>query len=126
MTIIFQILAIVAVVLVAIVMLRGGGARNQAIQRIFMLLFIVAAGSSIFVPQVWTFAAQLLGVGRGTDLLLYITVLAFLGVSATTYRRFRRLENDLTAMARQVALARVEGSAGQSPTEEPPAPNVDR
>ena len=114
MTIIFQILAIIAVIVVAIVMLRGGGARTQAIQRIFMLLFIVAAGSSIFVPQVWTFAAGLLGVGRGTDLLLYITVLAFLGVAATTYRRFRRLENDLTAMARQVALARADNEQDSS------------
>ena len=126
MTIIFQILAIIAVIVVAIVMLRGGGARNQAIQRIFMLLFIVAAGSSIFVPQVWTFAARLLGVGRGTDLLLYITVLAFLGVAATTYRRFRRLENDLTAMARQVALARADNQQNSSEVPGPPAADGDK
>lgn len=104
MTIVFQILAIVAIVVAALFMLRGGGARHQAIQRIFLLLFIVAAGSSVFVPQVWTFAAQLLGVGRGADLLLYITVLAFLGFVATTYRRFRRLEHDITELARKVAL----------------------
>lgn len=105
MTIVFQILAIVTIVIAALFMLRGGGARHQAIQRIFLLLFIVAAGSSVFVPQVWTFAAQLLGVGRGADLLLYITVLAFLGFVATTYRRFRRLEHDITELARKVALA---------------------
>lgn len=104
MTIVFQILALVAIVVAALFMLRGGGARHQAIQRIFLLLFIVAAGSSVFVPQVWTFAAQLLGVGRGADLLLYITVLAFLGFVATTYRRFRRLEHDITELARKVAL----------------------
>lgn len=105
MTIIFQILAVVAIVAAALFMLRGGGARHQAMQRIFLLLFIVAAGSSVFVPQVWTFAARLLGVGRGADLLLYITVLAFLGFVATTYRRFRRIERDMTELARQVALA---------------------
>lgn len=104
MTIIFQILAVIAIIVAAIFMLRGGGARHQAIQRIFLLLFIVAAGSSVFVPQVWTFAAGLLGVGRGADLLLYITVLAFLGFVATTYRRFRRLESDITELSRKVAL----------------------
>ncbi|QYH35610.1 DUF2304 domain-containing protein [Salinibacterium sp. M195] len=106
MTIIFQILALIAVVLVALLTLRGGGARRQAVQRIFMLIFILAAGSSIIAPQVWTFAARLLGVGRGTDLLLYITVLAFLAFVGATYRRFRRLEDDLTEMARQLALTR--------------------
>jgi hypothetical protein len=105
MTIIFQVLAIVAIALAAIFMLRGGGARHQALQRVFLLLFIVAAGSSVLVPQVWTFAAQLLGVGRGADLLLYITVLAFLGFVATTYRRFRRIEHDMTELARKVALS---------------------
>lgn len=105
MTIIFQILAVVVILIAAVFMLRGGGARHQALQRIFLLLFIVAAGSSVFVPQVWTFAARLLGVGRGADLLLYITVLAFLGFVATTYRRFRRIEREMTELARQVALS---------------------
>ena len=104
MMIIFQVVAVVAIVIAAFFMLRGGGARHQAIQRIFLLMFIVAAGSSVFFPQVWTFAARLLGVGRGADLLLYITVLAFLGFVATTYRRFRRIEKDMTELSRKVAL----------------------
>lgn len=105
MTLVFQILAIVVIAVVAIVMLRRGGARHQALRRVFLLLFIVAAGSSVLFPQVWTWAANLLGVGRGTDLLLYITVLTFLGFVATTYRRFRAVESELTQLARQVALA---------------------
>ena len=112
MTIIFQILALAAVVLVALLTLRGGGARRQAIQRLFMLFFILAAGSSIIAPQVWTFAARLLGVGRGADLLLYITVLAFLAFVGGTYRRFRRLENDMAEMARQLALTREQAQQG--------------
>ena len=89
-------------------MFRGGGARHQAMQRIMLLLFMVAAASSVFFPQIWTYAARLVGVGRGADLLLYITVLAFLGFIATTYRRFRRTENDITELARKVALLSVE------------------
>jgi small membrane protein len=104
MTIVFQVLAIAAIIVAALFMLRGGGARHQAIRRVFLLLFIVAAGSSVFFPQVWTFAASLLGVGRGADLLLYITVLTFLGFIATTYRKFRAIEKDVTELARQLAL----------------------
>lgn len=120
MTIVFQILAIGAIAVAAIFMLRGGGARHQALQRIFLLLFIVAAGSSVFVPQIWTFAANLLGVGRGADLLLYITVLAFLGFVATTYRRFRRIEQEMTEIARKVALlsAIPPGQVDTTPTDD--------
>ncbi len=105
MTIVFQILAVLVIAIATLFMFRGGGARHQAIRRILLLLFVVAAGSSVFFPQAWTFVAGLLGVGRGADLLLYITVLAFLGFAATTYRRFRSVERDLTELARQLALA---------------------
>jgi len=104
MTIIFQILAVITIAVAAFFMLRGGGARHQAIRRILMLLFIVAAASSVFFPQIWTWAANLVGVGRGADLLLYFLVLTFLGFVATTYRRFRNLEQDVTELSRQVAL----------------------
>jgi len=104
MMIVFQILAAIAIVIAAIFMLRGGGARHQAIRRILMLLFIVAASASVFFPLVWTALANLVGIGRGADLLLYLTVLFFLGFLATTYRRFRHLETDVTELARQLAL----------------------
>jgi hypothetical protein len=104
MTIVFQILAIVVIVAAAFFMLRGGGDRHQAIRRILMLLFIVAAASSVLVPQLWTLAAHAVGVGRGADLLLYLTVLIFIGFVATTYRRFRQLEREVTQLARKLAL----------------------
>ncbi|WP_010203462.1 DUF2304 domain-containing protein [Salinibacterium sp. PAMC 21357] len=104
MMIIFQISAAVVILIAGYFMLRGGGARHQAMQRILMLLFMVAAVSSVFLPGLWTYAANLVGVGRGADLLLYITVLVFLGFVATSYRRFRRTEKDITELARKVAL----------------------
>ena len=105
--VVFQILAVITIGLAAFFMLRGGGARHQAIRRILMLLFIVAAASSVFFPQIWTLAARLVGVGRGADLLLYFLVLTFLGFVATTYRRFRNIENSVTELSRQLALVQV-------------------
>src|SRR5690554_612198 len=104
MLIVFQILAVIAIAVAAFFMLRGGGARHQAIRRIFMLAFIVAAASSVFFPQIWTWVASFFGVARGADLLLYFLVLTFLGFVASTYRRFRTLEQDVTELARQLAL----------------------
>jgi hypothetical protein len=104
MTIIFQIVALVAISVAGFFMFRGGGARHQAIRRIVMLLFILAAASSVFFPQIWTVAAQFFGIGRGTDLLLYLLVLIFVGYVSTTYRRFRQLEAQQTQLARKLAL----------------------
>lgn len=112
MTIIFQVLAVLAIATAAFFMLRGGGARHQAIRRILMLIFIVGAASSVFFPQIWTYAAKLVGVGRGADLLLYFMVLTFIGFVATTYRRFRQIESDVTELSRQLALlSPIESSA---------------
>jgi small membrane protein len=106
MTIIFQIVAVVVIAFAAFFLLRGGGARHQAIRRVIMLIFIIAASSSVFFPGAWTWVANLVGIGRGADLLLYLVVLIFVGFVATTYRRFRQLDSDVTRLARELALAR--------------------
>lgn len=114
MLIFFQILAVVAIVVASFFMVRGGGARHQAIRRISLMIFMLAAASSVFFPQVWTWAANLLGVARGADLLLYLLVLTFLGYVATTYRRFRELEHDVTELARKLALLEAKQDADNS------------
>jgi hypothetical protein len=104
MTIVFQICAVIAIVFAGVFLFRGGGARNQALRRVLMFLFILAAASSVFFPQAWTWVANLFGIGRGADLLLYLLVLIFIGFVANTYRRFRQLETSLTTVARELAL----------------------
>ncbi|WP_309620166.1 DUF2304 domain-containing protein [Salinibacterium sp.] len=104
MTVVFQFAIVVVIVLLALLVFRGQGERHLALRRIFLLLFIAAAASSVFFPQIWTFAANVLGIGRGTDLIVYLLVLFFLGFVATTYRRFRQMEINMTEIARKVAL----------------------
>jgi small membrane protein len=104
MIIVFQILAVVLVAIAAFLIFRSGGARQQAVRRIFLLLFIAGVALSVFFPQVLTWVANLLGIGRGTDLIVYLVTIAFIGFVATTYRRFRHMEKDQTALARQLAL----------------------
>lgn len=111
MIIVFQIIVAVVVLGAVAFTLRGGGARHQAIRRIIFLLFILLVASSVFVPEVWTSLANLVGIGRGADLITYLLVLAFIGFVATTHRRFRALENDVTELARRHALDRAERPA---------------
>lgn len=118
MQIIFQVITVLIVAAAAFFSFRGGGARHQAIRRIALLLFIVAIASSVFFPGIWTWLANIVGIGRGADLLLYLMVLVFLAFVASTYRRFRTLQNEITLLARELALSRADSSNLPNASEE--------
>jgi hypothetical protein len=103
-----QVLLILAVGLVALFLLRASaGVAHLAIRRVLLLIFALVAMVSILAPTWVTKVAHLVGVGRGTDLLLYGLIVAFLGYTATSYRRFRLIERRLTELTRQIALDEV-------------------
>lgn len=105
MIFIVQIVLVLAVVLVAFALMRGGSnARHLAIRRILLLVFAAAAVFSIFFPEVLSAAASFLGIGRGTDLVLYATIICFFVYMATTYQRFRTMEISITKLSRRLAL----------------------
>lgn len=105
MLLIVQIVLVLAVILVSLVLMRGGAnARHLAVRRIMLMIFALAAALSIFFPGVLTQVAVFLGVGRGTDLVLYATIVCFFVFMATTYQRFRTMETSVTALSRRIAL----------------------
>lgn len=109
MLIVVQILLVCAVVLVSLVLMRGGSnARHLAIRRIMLLLFATAAVLSIFFPAVLSTIASWLGIGRGTDLVLYALIVSFLVFMATSYQRHRQTEISLTKLARRIAIDETE------------------
>lgn len=90
---------------VALFFVRGHStARHQALRRVAVVGFVGLAVASLLFPQTWQSAASLLGVGRGTDLLLYATIIAFLGFMATSYLRTRDLQRQVTVLSRRLAL----------------------
>jgi hypothetical protein len=81
------------------------------------LLLWVSAGAAIARPELTVRVARVLGIARGADLVFYLAILAmFVGFFAV-YAKFRRLEGDLTALVRQLALREASGEAS---AEEPP------
>ena len=105
MRMLIQVLLIAVVVLVVARIFRSRGARAQAIRRIGLVVFAGFAAVSILFPDVWTKIAGFVGIGRGTDLVLYALVVAFLSFTVTTYLRFRDLETNYTRLARRIALS---------------------
>lgn len=123
MTIVFQIAAVLIIAVAGTLFIRGGGARHQALRRILMAIFLLAAASSIFFPQAWTWVANLFGIGRGADLLLYLLVLAFFAFMASTHRKFRQFEKSMTELARQLAIATAPDPSSDSNSTDPDQEN---
>ncbi|MET0782111.1 MAG: DUF2304 domain-containing protein [Microbacterium sp.] len=112
------ILIVVFVVFAVALVLPGQGARRLAIRRVLLLLTAMAGIVAIAFPQLVNSLANLLGVGRGTDLILYVLVVVFIGTSISNSIRHRHLEREVTKLARNVALG-----AAPPPREREPEPS---
>ena len=123
-----QVALIAVVFLVAARLFRSRGARAQAIRRIGLVVFATFAAVSILLPDVWSRLARVVGVGRGTDLVLYALVVAFLSFTVTTYLRFRSLETSYTRLARRIALESVhrerQSAGADERADDDPAPGT--
>lgn len=102
-----KLLLLIGIVVVAAALTRAtADARHQAVRRLLLAGFIVAAALSVLFPALLTRTANLLGVGRGADLLLYALVIAFLSYISTSYRRMNRLSRNITTLTRELTLLR--------------------
>lgn len=102
---VFQFLLIAGVVLAGFFAVKFlPGERSLALKRIFALLFVVAAVLAIVFPNALTAIANFFGVGRGTDLLLYIFIVMTLLFAVATVRAKARSDARVTELARAVAL----------------------
>lgn len=105
MLFIVQTVLVLAVAVGALALMRGGtNAHHLAIRRIMLMAFALVAVLSIFFPVVLTRIAQALGIGRGTDLVLYALIVSFMVFVASSAQRHRRMEDAVTKLARRLAL----------------------
>ncbi len=101
-----QIVLVAAIAVVTVLLTRSTvDARHQAIRRLLLVGFVVVAGLSVLFPEWLTRLANVLGVGRGTDLLLYALVIAFVSYIATSHRRANALARKITLLTRELSLA---------------------
>ncbi|CAA9364996.1 MAG: hypothetical protein AVDCRST_MAG34-2770 [uncultured Nocardioidaceae bacterium] len=108
-----KLLLLVAFTAVAVATARlGPSPRHLAVRRLLAMTLLLVSGLSVLFPELVTRLAQLLGVGRGTDLVLY----AFVVVSAVTwlgiYRRITALEARITRLVRSQAIAEASHGCG--------------
>lgn len=83
----------------------GPSPRHLAVRRMLATVLGVSAALSVLFPDLVTALAHLLGVGRGTDLLLYAFVVVSTVTWLSVYRRLVELEDRITRLVRSQALA---------------------
>lgn len=102
---IIKLLLLAAIAVVALFALRGSTrAMHRVLWRGYVVGILAAAAVSIVFPDILTRIGKLVGVGRGTDLLLYILVVTFLLVSVILFRRLDALERKYVTLARLIAI----------------------
>lgn len=119
MIIIVQVVLVLVVIFFSLMLVRGGSnAKHMAVRRIMVMLFAISAVLSIFFPTILSQLARLVGVGRGTDLMLYAFIVSFLVYMSTTHQRFRQTETTLTKLSRRIALDEAERPWERMPSAE--------
>jgi hypothetical protein len=117
--------------IIRILLLLGLGAigwfiflrRNRLPIHIMTVFLLIAAGAvAVIFPDVTQDAADLVGVGRGADLITYIAIVAVMFVLLHYYTKFVELQRQLTEVTRELAILRAEVDRTA-----PPAPaQIDR
>lgn len=87
-----------------IVIARSLGSRSRALRTILLFSFPSMIGFSIIFPQVWQSMADLLGVGTGADLLLYVNILTLITYIGYSFGKFRYLEKQIAILVQELSL----------------------
>lgn len=101
----FQTLIVLLFVTLAVLTLSAGlrGTVPKRVVAAGLLLWTFGAIATVW-PHTVADLAHALGVGRGADLLLYMTTLSLAVVCFYMYARFRRVERQLTLLVRRLAM----------------------
>lgn len=81
-------------------MMRGTRWRMAGLRAILWF----AAAAAVFRPQITIAIARALGIGRGTDLVMYLFIIGSLGAALYFYAQIVRLESAITTLVRHAAL----------------------
>lgn len=89
--------------------------KKKLLDLILLMVLIAAAVVFILWPDITTKLAQKLGVGRGADLVFYVSILIFWFVVLKLYARIRQLEKSFTRIIREDAIRNAAGPSSPKP-----------
>ena len=113
---IIKILLIAAALGFGVLVLRDSVPGHNLLRRIGGLAVVVLGVIAVLWPMLTTYVANAVGVGRGTDLVLYVLVMVFIYNAVATTQRIHRLEHQITALNRELALRGARQPLDEDPT----------
>ena len=120
---VFQIFLLSALSLGAIAVVTLSARRAIGRAAAAFILLVLGGGIAFAVkPDLTTAIAHRLGINRGTDLLLYILVLAVVYGFIVIYLKLRRVRRELTVLVREIAVreaVRNDGTSARAEDESP-------
>jgi hypothetical protein len=102
------VLVAASILLLVLFLRRRGSAKTAAGTKVAFVLFVLFGIYAALRPMDVQRLASWLGVGRGTDLLLYVLVVVFTFAILNVYLRFKDLELRYARLARAIALQHAE------------------
>lgn len=100
-----QLLLVIGLAFAVIYLVRARpSASHLALRRVFVIVAAIAGVVAVIWPGVLTWLAHLLGIGRGTDLLLYGLTIFVLIDSVSNYKRSVNHARTSSELARALAL----------------------
>ena len=116
----------IAIVLVSLylvrLMLTSGPSTISAWKKAGLALLAIAMVVTVFNPALTTWVAQLMGVGRGADLLLYGVTGAFVIYAMLQYIARQKEHDRMIRLARRVALLEAAERYGAAEAPRPALP----
>ena len=113
----FQIVFITFCAAQAVLSMRRVLKTRQRAAMVFTGAWLLAI-ALIANPGVSTLVAQRVGIGRGVDFVTYTLLIAFLWAHYQQYLRYKRVENEVTLLVRELAIAQASrpADAARSPS----------
>jgi small membrane protein len=83
--------------------------RNRLPFHIMTVFLLIGAGAiAVLIPDTTQRVAELVGVGRGADLVTYIAIVVVMFVLLHYYTKFVELQRQVTELTRELAILRAE------------------
>jgi hypothetical protein len=102
----FQIaFTVVAAVQAVLALRRFAHAHHAHTAPLVFAVVWIAAIAVVLNPEWSNHAARLVGIGRGVDLVTYALLSLFVWAHYQQYLRYKRLENHLTTLVREMTIA---------------------
>lgn len=71
---------------------------------LFWLIFWLAVGTAVLLPQTTIFLANYLGVGRGADLVVYASLIFVFYMIFRIFSRQNKMEKDISKIVEHLAV----------------------